>query len=296
MKSRRKVEKLMYIHMNGALVPKEKAQISPFDHGYLYGVGLFETLRVYNRHPFLLADHVDRLNNGLEKIGIKAQYSIDEWHRYIIELLDRNGYDDAYIRMNVSAGYAELGLSAEEYLEPTTIIFSKPLPMSTDFPEKKACILKTKRNTPETGVRLKSIHFLNNVIAKQELGHDPTQEGIFLNEQGYLAEGIVSNLFWVKEHIVYTPSVDIGILNGVTRQFICSLLKKKNIELRVGYFQPEQLMTADEAFMTNSIQEIVPLYAIDDYQHFPGNNGEMTKLLLNEYKKYRTHLISRKQL
>lgn len=285
----------MFIHVNDKLTPKKEARISPFDHGYLYGLGLFETVRVYNRHPFLLDDHIERLNKGMQMIGIEYERSKVEWKAQIDELLEANGYDDAYIRINISAGVGELGLTANPYHRPTTIIFSKPLSANKQFPKKEAVILETKRNTPETAMRLKSHHFLNNVLAKQELGNDPRKEGIFLTEKGNIAEGIVSNIFWVKDGTVYTPALETGILNGITRQFISSLLKRKQIELKEGCYEPDYLYEADEAFMTNSIQEIVPFYAVNK-RHFPGNNGELTKILLNDYKKYRETLLSFKHL
>lgn len=285
----------MFIHINGQLVRKDKAVISPFDHGYLYGVGLFETLRVYNGHPFLLIDHIERLKTGLHLLGIEHRWSIDDWKAAIAELLRANQYEDAYIRMNVSAGQAELGLTSEQYKQPTTIIFSKPLSANEQFREKEGVILRTRRNTPETPFRLKSHHFLNNVIAKQELGNQPNREGIFLDEKGNVAEGIVSNIFWVKDGVVYTPSLKTGILNGITRQFVCFLLKQKGIEVQEGLFSVEHVYAADEVFMTNSIQEVVP-FAVVNERHFPGNRGKITKMLMNEYKRYRETLFTYKEL
>lgn len=285
----------MFIHIDGRLVRKNEAVISPFDHGYLYGVGLFETLRVYRGHPFLLLDHIERLRTGLRLIGIEHDWSLDDWKTAIAELLHANGYDSAYIRINVSAGQAELGLTAEPYKQSTTIIFSKPLSRSEPFLEKEGVVLRTKRNTPEASFRLKSHHFLNNVLAKREIGNAPNREGIFLDERGHVAEGIVSNLFWVKGGVVYTPSLQTGILNGVTRQFVCCLLKQKGIEVKEGFFPVEHLYAAEEAFMTNSIQEIVP-FATIDRRHFPGNKGKITQMLKDEYQTYRETLLTYKEL
>lgn len=285
----------MFIHINGQIVPKGEAHISPFDHGYLYGIGLFETLRVYNKHPFLLADHIERLNKGLELVGINLRRSVEEWKKEIDKLLEANQYEDAYIRINVSAGNGETGLQSELYNHPTVIIFSKPLPAHKHFPEKEAVILKTKRNTPETEIRLKSHHFLNNIMAKRELGNMPNREGIFLNEKGIIAEGIVSNLFWVKNGTVYTPAIETGILNGITRQFVGTLLKQKDIPIQEGFYSLKHLLDSDEAFMTNSIQEIVPFHTVEK-RNFPGNDGELTRILLQEYRKYREKLVSHNQL
>lgn len=284
----------MYISLNGNIIKKEEALISPYDHGFLYGIGLFETIRVYHRHPFLFYDHIDRLNEGLKMIGIQLNKTKEEWFKDIQELLISNKMNDAYVRINVSGGVHELGLNADDYTNPTVIIFVKSLPSSSPD-EKEGIILKTARNSPETIKRLKSHHFLNNMLAKREIGNDIKKEGIFLNEQGMLAEGIVSNIFWAKDGIVYTPSVETGILNGITRQFVIELLKKRKLCIRKGSFEPSHLLSADEAFMTNSIQEIVPFASVENI-NFPGNNGEITQILLNDYKVYRTELWSYKQL
>lgn len=205
----------MFIYLNGDLVRKEDAVISPFDHGFLYGMGLFETIRVYNGHPFLLDDHLQRLNNSLEVLNIKTRYTRDEILEILHPLLKINELTDAYVRLNVSAGIGEIGLQTEPYVHPNLIIFAKPLPPAKGLQEKKSVILQLKRNTPEGFERLKSHHYLNNILAKREIGDHPECEGIFLTEDGYLAEGIVSNLFWIKDQKLYTPALETGILDGI---------------------------------------------------------------------------------
>ncbi len=285
----------MYISVNGELVLKEEARISPFDHGYLYGLGLFETMRTYNQHPFLFDDHIERLMDGLHVVGIDMDRSREELLRDIQTLLRANQYEDAYIRLNVSAGVEDVGLQAGLYSQPTTIIFLKPLLSSHVFPEKDAFFLKIKRNTPESPTRLKSHHFLNNVLAKREIGDNPNAEGIFLNRDGNLAEGIVSNLFWIKDRMVYTPALETGILNGITRQFVLALLKRQDIQIKEGFYDVEHLLHADEVFMTNSVQEIVPFRTVEK-KHFPGNNGEITKILMKDYATFRDQLWSIREL
>lgn len=144
-------------------------------------------------------------------------------------------------------------------------------------------------------MRLKSHHYLNNVLAKREVGSDLNKEGIFLTQEGFLAEGIVSNLFFVKDDCVYTPSLETGILNGITRQFIFTLLQKKNIEVVEGLFTVEQLLEGDEAFVTNSIQEIVPLRSIKNKQFSVGDDA-LTAQLQKEYRSYTMSLMSRHEL
>ncbi|MEH7436501.1 aminodeoxychorismate lyase [Neobacillus drentensis] len=282
----------MLIYLNGQFISKEDARISPFDHGFLYGIGLFETFRVYEGHPFLLDDHLERLNHGLDELYIKHHFTRDEVNKILQELLEVNQLTNAYIRLNVSAGMGEVGLQVEPYLEPNLIMFPKPLPPPGELNEKKAVLLKVKRNSPEGQERLKSHHFLNNVLAKREIGDEPDVEGIFLNEQGYLAEGIVSNLFWIKGNVLYTPAIQTGILNGITRQFAILLGRKNNLQVQEGFYSIEQALEADEMFVTNSIQEIVPISHFEG-QHLPGNKGQWVQQLLKDYRHYSTSLWSR---
>ncbi|MGG0577091.1 aminodeoxychorismate lyase [Priestia aryabhattai] len=285
----------MYIYVNGEVKPASEATISPFDHGYMYGLGLFETLRVYDGHPFLVEDHLDRLRSSLRELNIVWDYSTQDVLAIINSLLMKNNERNAYVRLNVSAGNGGIGLQVEEYDKPSTIVYMKSMPHPSSPLVKEGLILETKRNTPEGTVRLKSHHYLNNVLAKREVGSDLNKEGIFLTKEGFLAEGIVSNLFFVKDDWVYTPSLETGILNGITRQFIFTLLKKKNIEVVEGLFTAEQLLESDEAFVTNSIQEIVPLRSIKDKKFSVGDHT-LTAQLQKEYRSYTMSLMSRREL
>ncbi|MCD8503331.1 MAG: aminodeoxychorismate lyase [Bacillaceae bacterium] len=224
----------MYIYVNGEYLRADQAKISPFDHGYLYGIGLFETLRLYNGHPFLLDDHFRRLQQSMFELNITYSLVKEDLLAIIDKLSQLNDLPNAYIRVNVSAGSAPIGLSSEVYTEPTVIVFMKELPQVVSR-FRDAVILKTNRNTPEGQRRLKSHHYLNNMIAKRELG-SRDKEGVFLTKEGYVAESIVSNIFWSKGKTVYTPSIETGILNGITRQFITSLLRKQGIHVKEGFF------------------------------------------------------------
>ncbi|KGA96319.1 4-amino-4-deoxychorismate lyase [Alkalihalobacillus alcalophilus ATCC 27647 = CGMCC 1.3604] len=270
----------MYIYLNDQIIDSKEAKISVFDHGYLYGVGLFETFAIYDGHPFLLDDHFLRLQEGLKQIGIDWFMEKEEAVSILQQLLKANRLKDAYVRWNVSAGPQEVGLFAGVYKEPTLTVLIKPLPAKRTIP-KKVEILALRRNTPEGRVRLKSHHYLNNLLAKREMVHNsPDVEGVFLTEEGYVAEGLVSNLFWVKNGQVYTPSVATGILNGVTRQFVITLLRKANLKVEEGLYQLHELEAADEIFMTNSIQELVPLI-LEDNQI---DDSRVFELLDREYQ------------
>ncbi|PLR83205.1 aminodeoxychorismate lyase [Bacillus sp. V33-4] len=285
----------MLIYKNGDLIKKEDITISPFDHGFLYGIGLFETIRVYERHPFLLDDHLERLNRGLKALNINAHYSRQEINDAIQVVLKVNGFENANIRINVSAGTGEIGLQTDAYPQPNLLIFARPLPPAGRILEKKAVLLKLARNTPEGAERLKSHHFLNNVLAKRELGDDQDVEGIFLTGKGYLAEGIVSNLFWFIGDTLFTPCVQTGILNGITRQYILRLADVLGYKTEEGFFTPGDAEKAEEMFITNSIQELVPLSSFNG-QRLIGSDGQFVSLLHQKYRKGCQSLWSRKEL
>ncbi|MEH7075251.1 aminodeoxychorismate lyase [Neobacillus drentensis] len=282
----------MFIYINGQFIKKENAMISPFDHGFLYGMGLFETFRVYEGHPFLLDDHLERLNQGLAVLNINYRLQHEETKNILQELLKLNRLTNAYLRLNVSAGIGDIGLQVDSYQNSNILFFPKPLPPAGELTEKKAVLLKTKRNSPEGDERLKSHHFMNNILAKREIGNAPDVEGIFLTADGHVAEGIVSNLFWVKGNVLYTPAIHTGILNGITRQFVIELAKKNNLSVEEGLYPIKEVLEATEMFVTNSIQEIVPLSTFEG-QQFPGKLGQVVQHLHREYRDYCKRLWSR---
>jgi 4-amino-4-deoxychorismate lyase len=285
----------MYVYVNGEVVHKDEARISPLDHGFLYGLGVFETFRTYDGHPFLLDDHLERLNHSLREMNIAKSFTRCEVMEILHRLLEANRLKNAYVRLNVSAGVGDIGLQTSEYDQPTVIMYMKPLLAPSFSKGKIGIVLKTRRNTPEGKERLKSHHYLNNIIGKREVGSRTDVEGIFLNEQGYVAEGIVSNIFWVKNGTVYTPAIHVGILNGVTRQFVIALLNALKIECQEGFYTLDHLRQADEIFVTNSIQEIVPIYQMDG-RAYQGANGPVTSLLQKHYKHFTSFLWTKYEL
>jgi 4-amino-4-deoxychorismate lyase len=280
------------MYLNGRILPESEASISPFDHGFLYGLGVFETFRIYKGHPFLLKEHIKRMQVALSELNIQLTLSIEDLIKILNELMKMNGYENARVRLNVSAGNGTIGLQTEPYINPNIMIFVNPLPAASDhLSSKTAVLLKQRRNTPESAFRLKSHHYLNNIVAKREIGAENEVEGVFLNEKGYLAEGIVSNIFWVKKGIIFTPSIQTGILNGITRQFVIQLATTHGILVEEGEFLLDDLREADEMFMTNSIQEIVALDRLEGVKEFAGVQGDVTGLLFRKYKTLREHLF-----
>lgn len=285
----------MYLYMNGEMIQEEEARISPFDHGFLYGMGIFETFRVYDGHPFLLEDHLERLNSSLTMIGIQKIINKDEVIQALKLLLEKNQLSNAYIRLNVSAGVGAVGLPVEPYELANVMMFVKPLPEAGGQIEKEAQFLKLSRNTPEGSMRLKSHHYMNNLLAKKEIGNRTDVEGIFLTQDGCIAEGIVSNIFWVIDNQLFTSDLDTGILNGITRSFTIELARKKGLQVQEGFYKPDVLDKATEIFVTNSIQEIVAISKFNSLV-LPGVKGELFQMLHQAYRLYTHSLWSRKEI
>ncbi len=242
--------------------------VSVYDHGYLYGIGLFETFRSYGGKAFLLREHLDRLLQGCRSLGIVYEPDEKEIDSIVLRLLEVNHLEDGYFRLSVSAGREELGLTVKPYESPQIVLYVKPLPPSAAR-GRPLQLLQLRRNTPEGTVREKSFHYMNNILAKRELVRYPwaaaaSAEGMLLNGDGYLAEGIVSNLFFVKDGVMHTPAVGTGILPGITRAYIMKLVSDEGWLCREGYYTWENLWQADEAFFTSSIQEIVPVTRLFD--------------------------------
>ncbi|MFD2671511.1 aminodeoxychorismate lyase [Marinicrinis sediminis] len=273
--------------VNGKAVAEEEAVVSVYDHGFLYGMGCFETFRTYAGYPWLLDLHLARLRSGLAELDIEWSISDTDIRKDIASLLEENQLDDVYIRLSVSAGSAEVGLPTTAYVSPTTILYGKPLPSGTDSPVYRAgkglVQLKQPRRLPETAVRHKSFHYMSSLLAKKELNqytwakHPHGVEGLFLTADGHLAEGMVSNLFFVRDGQVYTPSLHTGILPGVTRSYVIQLLKEIDVSVKEGLYDWSDLTEADEIFMTNSIQELIPITALWDQhgQHQIVSRGEI---------------------
>lgn len=271
----------MLCWMNGKYMDANELMISPFDHGFLYGLGFFETLRTYEGKVVFLEEHYLRLCEGLKEYRIAMPYSVKEFAD-IIKRLNGQNEEDGYFRINVSAGVHDIGLAPIEYPSPTIIVFRKPLASAVRGKEKQARWLKTVRNTPEQAIRYKSHHYGNNVTARFELPNLVEYEGFFITEKGLVAEGITSNIFWAKDGILYTPSVDTGILAGITRQWVILLAEQLHIPVQEGFYVKEELEQADECFVTNSVQELVPISKLGN-RRFAGEDGLIYEQLHRAY-------------
>lgn len=269
--------------------------VSVYDHGFLYGMGLFETFRTYGGHPFLLEWHLERLASGCKELEIDYEPEPEAWRRRIFRLLEVNRLTDAYFRLTVTAGTDVLGLPAGSYEKPEEVLYVKPLPLMNPevYHEGKALqLLRLRRSTPEGTIRLKSLHYMNNILAKKEMKRYPWAagaEGLFLDAGGRLCEGIVSNVFFVSHGMLHTPSLDTGPLPGVTRRMVMTIARREGMAISEGRYDWTDLLEADEVFVTNSIQELVPITTLFDetgavHRVGLGSAGPITKQLLQAYR------------
>ncbi|ANY73575.1 4-amino-4-deoxychorismate lyase [Paenibacillus ihbetae] len=288
---------MKFVGLNGGIVEAARAELSVLDHGLLYGMGAFETFRTYNGQPFLLERHLNRLAESCAWMGIEYQADPESIRAWITGLMKANGLADAYIRYTITAGEAPLGLPSGDYVKPAQILFAKALPgTNASLYEKGRALrlLSLPRNTPESPVRMKSLHYMNNILAKRELDRYPVHtdgpaEGLLLTAAGELAEGIVSNVFFVKDGRLYTPDLGTGILPGITRAVVMELAAGAGIRTEEGRYRWKDLLEADEIFTTGSVQEIVPvttLIGLDDVHQVvgAGTAGPITRTLLGAYR------------
>lgn len=266
---------------DGAYYRADELTISPYDHGFLYGLGFFETFRTYDGKVFLWEEHWNRLSRALADFRITMPFDQETIMEAVKVLTTMNNEEDGYFRLNISAGVHDIGLQPNNYEKPTVILFRKPLHTVPRGTEKSAVWLQTMRNSPESGTRHKSHHYANNIHARFEVASLASLEGIFLTSDGFVAEGITSNLFWVKNGKLFTPSLETGILAGITRDWI---IKNSPIVVEEGLFKQDALNEADEVFITNAVQEIVPIKDISE-KHYLGKQGPVYATLHEMYVK-----------
>ncbi|WP_340015163.1 aminotransferase class IV [Paenibacillus sp. FSL K6-1318] len=287
---------MQYAAINGELVHMAAAVVPVTDHGFLYGLGLFETFRTYQGGPYLLERHLERMASGCEELGIPFTTTAAEVTDWIQRLMDANGLQDAYVRYTVSAGEAPLGLPSGDYLKPNHIVLAKALPESSPSLYESGKMLQrlsTPRNTPEGEVRFKSLHYMNSILAKRELNrygqYVQGAEGLQLTRDGHVAEGIVSNVFWVRENVLYTPALSTGILPGITRAVVLEIAMQQGIPCIETLAAWEDLLQADEIFLTGSVAELVPVTTLRDQDGAEtiiskGHIGPVTAVLLGMYR------------
>lgn len=278
----------MLVYVNGKFVPKEEAMVSVFDHGFLYGDGIYETLRSYEGRIFLLGKHLSRLKQSADAISLRLPFSVEKIGELLHEALTVNKLREAYLRIQVSRGAGDIGLDPALCPASSMVIVTKPF---KDYPEElytegvAVALVGTRRNHPSAlSPSIKSTNFLNNILAKIESLKTGAYEGIMLNWEGNVAEGTISNIFIVKKGVLLTPSIETGILEGVTRDLVMHLARKERIPVKETLLKPKDLLDADECFITNTTVEVLPVTRIDSEPVGAGSPGAVTLRLRAAYR------------
>lgn len=276
----------MYVYLNNAIVKSSDAKISVFDHGFLYGDGVFETMRAYDGVIFLIENHLSRLYRSAALIGLDIQRNTADIKIAVYETLRVNSLNNAYVRISVSRGYGAVGIDPDLCKENTFIIIVnefKNYPHSYYDEGINIIVSSVRRNPPEAiNPQIKSMNFLNNILAKIEAKKKGAMEAVMLNMQGFISECTVSNIFFVIHDILCTPSIDCGILDGITRESVIDTAFRNGLRVKEGEFTKEDLFTASEVFITNTSMELMPVKRVD-HKIFPAKDAY--SLLHKEYKK-----------
>ncbi len=280
------------VYINGKLYPKEDAKVSVFDHGLLYGDGVFEGIRCYNGNIFKLEEHVDRLYDSAEAISLQIQLTRDQLKDAVVSTLKANNLKDSYIRLVVTRGVGKLGLDPFNCEASQLIIITDTIQLySKELYENglDAIIVQTIRNHSNAlNPTIKSMNYLNNILAKIECLNAGAAEGIMLNTDGYVAECTGDNIFIVKDNEIITPPVSAGILIGITRNVVIELAKETGVTVKEEQMTQDDLFNADECFLTGTAAEIIPVASIDGRKIATGKPGKITLSLLKKYQELTT--------
>jgi len=279
----------LLVYIDGQYFPKSQARISVFDHGFLYGDGVFEGIREYNGVVFKLKEHIDRLYRSAHAITLKIPLTKEEMAKAVVETLRKNKMKDSYIRLVVSRGVGDLGLDPRKCLNPTVIVITDTISIRAGNAKETgitAMFSWVRRNTVDsTSTEIKSLNYLNSILAKIEANACGVDEALCLESNGCIAEGVGENVFIVKNGELLTPPTSTGALAGITAEVVTQLAAKLGIELMVTNLTPFMIFTADEAFFTGTAMEMVPIREVNKRQIGTGKPGPLTKRLMAEFQK-----------
>jgi branched-chain amino acid aminotransferase len=286
----RKMAEELLVWLNGELVPKSQAKVSVFDHGFLYGDGVFEGIRAYNGKVFMLDEHLDRLYDSAKSIWLTIPLTKEQMRDAILQTLRANELRDAYIRVVVSRGEGDLGLDPRKCPKPNIVIITDRIEL---FPEElyergiEMVTVSVRRNSPQAlNPNIKSLNYLNNILAKIEAINAGKPEGLMLTLDGYVAEGTGENIFIVKRGELFTPPAYMGILKGITRQVVMQLAQEEGIPVHEAVLTLHDVYIADECFLTGTGAEIIPVVKLDGRVIGDGVPGPMTKTLIQKFRQY----------
>lgn len=277
-----------WAYVDGRFVPKEEASVSVYDHGFLYGDGVFEGIRVYGGRVFKLDEHVRRLYDSAKAILLEVPMPPEEMKRVIVETVRRNGLRDAYVRPIVTRGRGDLGIDPRACARPTVVVIVDRIQLYPEraYREGLRVVTATHRKNASDALnpRIKSLNYLNQVLARIEANLAGADEALMLNHQGYVCEGSADNVFVVRGGEVWTPPDHVGILRGVTRDTVLEIARELRIPAFERAFTLHDVYTADEVFLTGTGAEIGPVVSVDGRVIGSGRPGPVTLRLLEAYR------------
>ncbi len=279
----------LQIFLDGKIVPESEAKISVFDHGLLYGDGVFEGIRFYNGRVFRLTEHLNRLYESSKSICLNVPMDFAALEKATLDTIAANNLRDGYIRLLVTRGVGPLGLNPYQCPKASVVIIASSISL---YPPEKYDVgltmvtCATRRPGPAAlSPQVKSLNYLNNIMAKIEAIQGGGEEGVMLNEQGYVAECTGDNLFLVKRGEVFTPPISAGGLDGITRRAAMELLKEMNVSCTEVNMTRHDIFTADECFLTGTAAEVIAAVALDKRLIGDGKPGPLTQELVKKFKK-----------
>ena len=279
----------LVVYIDGKYYPKSEAKISVFDHGLLYGDGVFEGIREYNGIVFKLKEHIDRLYRSAHVLTLKIPLTKEEMVQTVIETLRKNKLKDSYIRLVVTRGLGDLGLDPRKCPKPSVIIITDSIVLHATGAKENGITTMfswVRRNPVDaTSHEIKSLNYLNSVLAKIEANANGADEAICLESNGYIAEGVGENIFIVKNNELLTPPTSTGALAGITAEVVTQIATKLGIKLTVTNLTPFMIFTSNEAFFTGTAMEMVPIREVNKRQIGTGKPGPITKKLMAEFQK-----------
>ena len=278
---------MRWIYLNGELVQQEEAALSVLDRGLLYGYGLFETMRSYGGHVFRPEEHYRRLCEGAARLAMDLPLSLSDLADAVHAVLERNEMTDAYLRLTLTAGALPSGGASGAHGDATVVLFAGTL---SEYPPAlyrrgmAAVTSAVRRNETSPLSRVKSLNYLDNLLAREDARRRDAEEAILLNTRGFVAEGSASNVFLVREERLITPSIESGALAGITRQAVLELASSVGLEAVQSEVESSAFWGAAEAFLTNSVMEVMPLTRLDGRPIGSGRPGPATKELRRLYQ------------
>jgi branched-chain amino acid aminotransferase len=279
----------LHIYIDGKFYPKSEAKISVYDHGFLYGDGVFEGIRAYNGIVFKLKEHVDRLYRSAHAIMLSIPLTKQEMIQAVVDTLRKNQMKDAYIRLVVSRGVGDLGLDPRKCPKASVIVIADTIQCKASNAQETGITTIfswVRRNSVDaTTHEIKSLNYLNSILAKIEANAYGVDEAMCLESNGYIAEGVGENVFIIKNGELFTPPTATGALSGITAEVVSGIATRLGIKVTITNLTPFMLFTSDEVFLTGTAMEMTPVREVNKRAIGEGKPGPVTKKLMTEFQK-----------